>query len=99
MLKHRSGYYAFHPKPIPHSIQFEQLVPALSRADQLVGELSGLGRYLPNPMLLIRPYVNREAVASAKIEETVQISQTSFCLHSIPVRPASKSMSVKSKIM
>ncbi|MBX3409783.1 MAG: Fic family protein [Phycisphaeraceae bacterium] len=35
-----------------------------------MAELSGLGRHLPNPDLLIGPYVNREAVASSKIEGT-----------------------------
>jgi Fic family protein len=37
-------------------------------ATDTLSELSGLGRYLPNPELLIAPYVNREAVASTRIE-------------------------------
>ena len=32
--------------------------------------LSGLGRQLPNPHLLIAPYVRREAVLSSRIEGT-----------------------------
>jgi Fic family protein len=35
-----------------------------------VGSLSGLGARLPNPHLLIRPYLRREAVASTRIEGT-----------------------------
>lgn len=42
----------------------------LSRADAALSELSGLGRVLPNPHLLISPLVRREAVQSSKIEGT-----------------------------
>lgn len=42
----------------------------LSRADAALSELSGLGRTLPNPHLLIGPYVRREAVLSSRIEGT-----------------------------
>jgi Fic family protein len=42
----------------------------LSRADSALGELAGLGRQLPNPHLLIAPYVRREAVLSSRIEGT-----------------------------
>jgi Fic family protein len=42
----------------------------LSRADAALSELSGLGRHLPNPHLLIAPYVRREAVLSSRIEGT-----------------------------
>ncbi|MBI3897621.1 MAG: Fic family protein [Gammaproteobacteria bacterium] len=43
---------------------------ALSRADTALSELSGLGRFLPNPHLLIAPYIRREAVLSSRIEGT-----------------------------
>ncbi len=43
---------------------------ALSRADAALSELSGLGQHLPNPHLLIAPYVRREAVLSSRIEGT-----------------------------
>ncbi len=36
-----------------------------------MGELAGLGRRLPNPHLLIRPFLRREAVLSSRIEGTV----------------------------
>jgi fido (protein-threonine AMPylation protein) len=42
----------------------------LSEADRAVGALAGLGARLPNPHLLIRPYLRREAVASTRIEGT-----------------------------
>jgi Fic family protein len=46
------------------------LVNALSIADRALGELAGLGRALPNPHLLIRPLMRREAVLSSRIEGT-----------------------------
>jgi len=46
------------------------LVRALSDADRLIGRLAGEGRRLPNPHLLIRPFVRREAVLSSRIEGT-----------------------------
>jgi Fic family protein len=42
----------------------------MSDADQLLGRLAGEGRRLPNPHLLIRPFVQREAVFSSRIEGT-----------------------------
>jgi Fic family protein len=45
-------------------------VAALSQADRAIGRLAGEGRRLPNPHLLIRPFVRREAVLSSRIEGT-----------------------------
>jgi Fic family protein len=42
----------------------------LSDADRAIGRLTGLGERLPNPHLLIRPSLRREAVASTRIEGT-----------------------------
>jgi len=42
----------------------------MSDADRLVGQLAREGRRLPNPHLLIRPFVRREAVLSSRIEGT-----------------------------
>lgn len=65
------GYLAFVPAPLPPELIYEaDLVLALSRADAALSELSGLGRRLPNPHLLIAPYVRREAVLSSRIEGT-----------------------------
>jgi Fic family protein len=46
------------------------LLRALSDADRAIGELAGLGRTVPNPQLLIRPFIRREAVLSSRIEGT-----------------------------
>lgn len=66
-----SSYWAFAPNPLPPPIEWtDDLVAVLSEADRALGELAGLGRSLPNPHLLIRPFVRREAVLSSRIEGT-----------------------------
>jgi len=47
-----------------------EITRALSDADRLIGKLAGEGARLPNPHLLIRPFVRREAVLSSRIEGT-----------------------------
>jgi Fic family protein len=70
-IKTLAGYRAFHPDPLPPELIWTpKLVRALSDADQLLGRLAGEGRRLPNPHLLIRPFVQREAVFSSRIEGT-----------------------------
>lgn len=65
------GFLAFAPNPLPPAIVFDmELALALSRADAALSELSGLGGQLPNPHLLISPYMKREAVLSSRIEGT-----------------------------
>jgi Fic family protein len=71
VVKTLTGYWAFIPSPLPPAIEYDaSLTLLLSQADAALSELSGLGRYLPNPDLLIAPYVSREAVASSRIEGT-----------------------------
>lgn len=66
-----TGYTAFVPDPLPPDISWTPgLVRALSDADRLIGRLAGEGGRLPNPHLLIRPFVRREAVLSSRIEGT-----------------------------
>ncbi|MCU0486040.1 MAG: Fic family protein [Anaerolineales bacterium] len=66
-----TGYLAFIPAPLPPVITYSQeMALALSKADAALSELSGVGRYLPNPHLLIAPYIRREAVLSSRIEGT-----------------------------
>jgi len=62
---------AFVPAPLPPEFDWNAtLIGALSDADRLIGRLAGEGGQLPNPHLLIRPFVRREAVLSSKIEGT-----------------------------
>ena len=70
-IKTLGVYRAFIPNPLPPNIHFDkETMYLLSEADRLLGELSGTGRLLSNPYLLIAPYIRREAVSSSKIEGT-----------------------------
>jgi cell filamentation protein, protein adenylyltransferase len=65
------GYWAFVPPPPPTKVQLEGQLPLiLSESDRRLGELAGAGDWLPNPHLLIRPFLRREAVLSSRIEGT-----------------------------
>ena len=67
----RHGFDSFVPAPLPRLLTLEpQTVLSLSEADTALGRLAGAGRLLPNPHLLVEPYVAREAVASSRIEGT-----------------------------
>lgn len=64
-------YRAFVPAPLPPRVEFDvELVLGLSNADRALGELAGIGQNAANPQLLIRPFMNREAVLSSRIEGT-----------------------------
>lgn len=70
-VKTPEGFFAFVPAPLPPELRYTSaLVRVLSQADAALSELSGLGRVLPNPHLLIAPYMRREAVLSSRIEGT-----------------------------
>ena len=65
------GYRAYVPDPLPPPMSWDQsLAVVLSEADRAVGRLAGEGRRIPNPHLLIRPFVRKEAVLSSRIEGT-----------------------------
>ena len=65
------GQMAFVPDPLPRQIDLNtSLVYLLDQASRAVATLAGIGETLPNPHLLIRPFVRREAVLSSRIEGT-----------------------------
>ena len=65
------GGRALIPDPLPPKLGWSpELVRAASDAGHVLGRLAGEGGKLPNPHLLIRPFVRREAVLSSKIEGT-----------------------------
>lgn len=71
LVRAAGGYWAFVPNSLPSTIEWDTaLVSQVSRADLAVGTLSGLGETLPNPHLLIYPFIRREAVLSSRIEGT-----------------------------
>ena len=66
-----AGYSAYYPSPLPRGITYSnELVRQLDEATGALHRLGGVGRLLPNPNLLIAPYVRLEAVLSSRIEGT-----------------------------
>lgn len=71
VIHHPTDYWAFVPNPLPPQLEWSaEIIAALSTADRALGELAGLGHSIPNPHLLVRPFVRREAVLSSRIEGT-----------------------------
>jgi hypothetical protein len=70
-IRTAQDYWAFVPQPLPPAPEIDwDLANTLSEADRSLSELSGVARTLPNPHLLIAPFVRREAVLSSRIEGT-----------------------------
>jgi len=81
MAKNRTGTYitqpedykAFIPKPLPPDPPLKidpETIEILSKADTVIGRLSGIADTLPNPDLFVAMYVRKEAVLSSQIEGT-----------------------------
>jgi cell filamentation protein, protein adenylyltransferase len=67
----QGSFSAFVPAPLPPKLDWTpRLIRVLSDADRLIGKLAGEGGRLPNPHVLMRPFLKREAVLSSKIEGT-----------------------------
>lgn len=65
------GAVAFVPAPLQAALDISpSAVRLLDQASSALGTLSGVGRLLPNPHVLISPYLRREAVLSSRIEGT-----------------------------
>jgi Fic family protein len=64
------GYSAFVPNPLPPTVDLAPLAPLIEEAGHAVGNLKGAGGQLPNPLMLLRPFLRREAVLSSRIEGT-----------------------------
>lgn len=72
LVRTLTGFWTFEPNPLPPPLSLDlPLVRLISEAERALGELGGVGRMLPNPHLLIRPFVRREAILSSRIEGTV----------------------------
>jgi len=67
----RHGYVAYFPAPVPRSLDLPAATVArLADAEASLGRLAGIGRLLPKPELLVKPYLLREALSSTRIEGT-----------------------------
>jgi Fic family protein len=64
-------HYAYVPKPLPESVELSQSTyNLLSEADRALGGLAAKTELLPNPRLLIRPALSKEAVSTSALEGT-----------------------------
>lgn len=65
------GGRAFVPPPLPPKLEWTpELLAKATEAAHALGLLSGHGAGMPNPHLLLRPFIRKEAVLSSKIEGT-----------------------------
>lgn len=63
--------HAFCPDPLPPDWAFPaHLWPLLTKARVALADLNGVGKYLPNPDLILRPLQNPEAQKSSSLEGT-----------------------------
>ena len=71
VLKDPTGFWAFHPSPLPRRLDLpHEVITLLDEATGAVHRLGGVGRLIPNPHLLIGPHLRLEAVLSSRIEGT-----------------------------
>jgi len=67
----RHSYVAYFPSPVPRAIELSpRAIRLLADAEASLGRLAGVGQLVPNQHLLVRPYLLREALSSARIEGT-----------------------------
>ena len=71
ILRTTKGFWVFIPKPLPPPIQWDTtLISSLGEAERSLGRLASLADTLPNPHIVVRPFIRREAVLSSRIEGT-----------------------------
>jgi Fic family protein len=72
LVRISEGGHAFVPAGLPPEAQLltDDVVLAVEEATTELGRLDGLAANLPDPELLIGPFLRREAVLSSRIEGT-----------------------------
>ena len=70
-VKNDEAELTFVPNRLPPAIDFDtDLIQLQIKAERRVAEIKGMRDAVPNPSMLIRAYINREAVLSSRIEGT-----------------------------
>ncbi|MDE0311348.1 MAG: Fic family protein [Caldilineaceae bacterium] len=89
LVRIEEGNVAFVPEPLPESLSLgQETVALLDAASRAVGILVGTGETIPNPHILIRPLLRREAVLSSRIEGTMaSLSDVASAEAGPPTRP------------
>lgn len=89
LVRAQTGYWAFVPNPLPPHLNLDRSeILRLSEAERAIGRLAGVGVTLPNPYLLIHPFIRREAVLSSRIEGTRASLSDLFFFEAAPSAPA-----------
>ncbi len=79
---------AFVPDPLPPAWEWPaDLWPLLSQARAALARLDGIGSYLPDPEILLRPLQHREAQTSSRLEGTFARPAQILLLELEPVEP------------
>ena len=68
--ENNKGQVTFVPAFLPPEINYASTIDLITEAHMRLGVLEGVGKLLPNPDLLIIPYITQEAVLSSRIEGT-----------------------------
>lgn len=72
LVPNLEGCHSFVPAALPPEIALSwELLEQVVAAEKGISRLAGLVQALPNPKLLVQPFINREAVLSSRIEGTV----------------------------
>lgn len=68
--KNHEGAITFVPEILPPDISYTSIASLSAEAHMRLGVLEGVGKLIPNPNMLIVPYITQEAVSSSRIEGT-----------------------------
>jgi Fic family protein len=71
LVRNLDGHWAFVPAPLPGQLKWNnELGAVLSAAERALGRLMGVGLTIPNPRIVLRSFLRREAELSSRIENT-----------------------------
>ena len=84
-VKNLDGRDTFLPNPLPGPLRLDlELVTVLNEAERGLGRVTGLARTLPNPGLVTRAFVRREAQISSRIEGIITSYESLALAHVAP---------------
>jgi Fic family protein len=85
LVRNLQGHLSYLPAPLPTRFAWtDSLVKQVALTGQALGELTGLGRKLPNPQRLVRMFLRREAELSSRIEQTHARIRTMLLFEHLP---------------
>ena len=71
LIANLNGDFTFMPRPLPGPLRLDnELVGLLTEAERRLGRVSGIASTLPDPTIVTRAFVRREAQLSSRIENT-----------------------------